>query len=1019
MKATDDSAIEAIAGGLAVGVGVGLQLIGLGASLGVAAANNNIANTVLAYVDDSTVTSAGKVNLGAAEQSSILTVTVGGAVAVGVGTGELVGVGIALAVAGSDSSSTIANTVHASVSDQSNVIAQKGSVAIDATDTSTITAGGGGLAAALSVGGGLVAGAVSFAAGFAVATNDIGNSVKAYVDDSTVTAMGGSVTLSASEKATSTAVTVGGAVSIAVGAGIGLAAAVAVGVGYSSNTVDNTVEAYLANGASVTTTNSGDVSLTATDSPDLTAVTVAASVGLSASVVGATFTLSAAIANNDVHDTVEAYSDSSSINSAGQIQLKAEMPTSAKIQSTTVAASVAITAAIGGAFAGAGADSTNTVDNTIKSDIQGASANGINATGDITLTADETAQISSQIVSAAVAAAVVGASVGLSLAENTVNSSITAYVDNATVESTGGNGEISIGASSSDTINTLSVAASVAAAIGAAAAGAFADADVSPSVTAYAGTGATLNAAGGGASPNAGDIFITASSSNNATAATYGIAAGFVAVGGSITTASANGLTSAYLDGTVTGSDNLTIGATANNDSSDAEATALAGGIIAGSGAAAIATTSPTVQAAINDNSSITATGAVLINANNQSPQATATTLGVDFGGVSIGVNVSIATVNGMTSSYLGNPTQLSAASLSVEATRNDATEHSLATAGAGGILAAVNATVSTASSGGTVQATIGSASLGNAPANSNTPAPGIGNVTIEANSTSNQSATATGVAIGGILAIGLDNADASSDVNTVAQLGAGTNAYIPGALQVTATGSDTNNAYSTAGSGGLIAGDASVGTTEDNSTVESELGASGDETPSTILAGSVLVNAVNNGSFTPSVNSTNAGLAGASGASESNSDTTSANSAVWDQTTIVAVTQVQISALNNFTENGGTVSGKAGGLANVAAARSDTTINGTPAINGTSAGTAGVTIGNDVKITVMNPSASPSSATNPSGIFLSAASTLTTADNVTLTGGGGIEIGATDFETERHADQQRFGRLERYAPHE
>ena len=78
-----------------------------------------------------------------------------------------------MAVAGSDSSSTIENNVDAYVSGGSTVTAQEGSVAIDATDTSSITAGGGGLAAARGAGGGLVAGGVAVAAGFAVATNDI------------------------------------------------------------------------------------------------------------------------------------------------------------------------------------------------------------------------------------------------------------------------------------------------------------------------------------------------------------------------------------------------------------------------------------------------------------------------------------------------------------------------------------------------------------------------------------------------------------------------------------------------------------------------------------------------------------------------------------------------------------------------------------------------------------------------------------------------------------------------------
>ena len=76
--------------------------------------------------------------------------------------------------------------------------------------------------------------------------------------------------------------TVGGAVSVGVGRHRLAGARSPWASVIRTNTVKNTVEAYLADGASVTTTNSGDVTLTATDSPNLTAITVAASVGFAA-----------------------------------------------------------------------------------------------------------------------------------------------------------------------------------------------------------------------------------------------------------------------------------------------------------------------------------------------------------------------------------------------------------------------------------------------------------------------------------------------------------------------------------------------------------------------------------------------------------------------------------------------------------------------------------------------------------------------------------------------------------------
>ncbi len=965
VTAADRSSIQAIAGGLGVGVGVG-GIIGVGASLGVAAANNNIANTVQAYVDGSAVTSAGMVELSASEAASILTVTIGGAIAVGVGTSGgssgLVGAGVALAVAGSDSNSVIANDVDAYIADGGVVTAQGGNVEIDASDTSSIIAVSGGLAGAVAVGAGLVSGALAASVGFAVATNDIQNSVLAYVDHATVQAPGHRVNLSAVETSTMTAVTVGGAVSISAAVGIGGAIAVAAGVGVSANTVDNTVEAYLADNAVVTTTVPGsaqpgailagaDVNLSATDSPHLTAITVAASVGLAVGLGSVALTLSTAAAANDDEDTVEAYSSNSTINSAGKLNLTALMPTSARIQATVVAASVAGAIGFGGSFAGAGADATNTVHNTIQAFIQGPSATApstATANGDITLTAAENAEISSQIVSVAVAAGYVAGSVGLSLSNNTVTSSISAYVNDARVTSTGGG--ITIGASSDDSVATVSVATSVAAALGAAGAGAQANAEVSPTVAAYAGSGAILSAAN--------DISVAASTTNSANAITVGVAAAFVAVGASVATASTNGSVSAHVNDMVAGCSDLTIQATAT-DSTNALSVALAGGIFAASGDAAVATTSPTVAAAINNNASINSTGTVAVGAL-QTPTAQAETIGVNVGGVAIGASVSTATVSGMTSSYLGNSVTISAASLLVEATQ-DATENSSAIAAAGGILAGANASASTATNDGTVTATTGSVNLNG------------GNVTILAGDTSSQDANATGVTVGGIFALGLNFANATSSVATSAELGAGSTTNLSGTLEVSAIGTDQNDASAVAGSGALIAGNAAYASTSDNSTVGAALGGG------VIGAYAVVLDARNDSEYDDNVDSANAALAGYSGAGATNTDTTSATASVANGTSIVATNAVEITAENLFTP------GLTGQTGQVNAGAGGVFIGSAASIATTLAGTAQVLIGSNVTIDVITPTSNANSA----GIVLSASSSLQTNDVVSLSTGG------------------------------
>ena len=172
-------------------------------------------------------------------------------------------------------------------------------------------------------------------------------------------------------------------------------------------------------------------------------------------------------------------------------------------------------------------------------------------------------------------------------------------------------------------------------------------------MAAYAGSGATLNADG--------NISITATATNSATATTYGIsAAGGLAIGTSTTTASANGSAIAHIDGTVTGCDNLTVQATAT-DSSDAEATAFAGGIVAGEGAAGTATTSPTVQA-YTGIKLITVTNAMLVKAT-VTPTATAKALGVAVAGVGIGASVTNATAAPVVQGIVGITNQITFAS--------------------------------------------------------------------------------------------------------------------------------------------------------------------------------------------------------------------------------------------------------------------------------------------------------------------------------------------------------------------
>src|SRR5262249_21882267 len=151
------------------------------------------------------------------------------------------------------------------------------------------------------------------------------------------------------------------------------------------------------------------------------------------------------------------------------------------------------------------------------------------------------------------------------------------------------------------------------------------------------------------------------------------------------------------------------------------------------------ATADGNVGSLIDDGSLLTVSGAVTVDATN-TPLATANGFGANVGTGSVGAAVPNADIAGTTSSQLGNNVVLSAASRPTDAHRPASTRSSV-TAGAGGVLVGINATVSTAMTSGMVQATTGT---------------GVflpdGDVTIDATSTSNQSAASTGVAVGGLL---------------------------------------------------------------------------------------------------------------------------------------------------------------------------------------------------------------------------------------------------------------------------
>ncbi len=421
VSATDNSKITAGAGSLTLAVGVG-EGGGFAASVGVAAASNDIGNTVTAAIEDSTVHSGGAVELFATNSSTIKVVTVAGGVSAAGGEGG----GIAFAGAGAGSGNTISNTTQAFISQGSTVTSGRGQdVEVMATDSSSITADGGGgtLAAAGGEGGG-----IAIAIGAAVAINTITNTTKAYIDDSTVTS-GGKVTLSATSTSQIYVVAVGVALSLSGGIAVGVSAS---GSGaWATNSINNTIETYIAYCSTVSAANTGAdaVSLTALDNSLIHSRAYAVSAAVGIAIGSAALAVGVVLAHNEIGNVVESYigsfanaspsSEMTVVTSAGGVEVFATSTSNIDSEGVAVAASVALVG-----LSGSGASAKNDTNGTIAAFVQnGSTVHSIDA---VQIKATDGATINSTIGTGAFSVGLVAVSMGVSLNDSTIGDTVSA-----------------------------------------------------------------------------------------------------------------------------------------------------------------------------------------------------------------------------------------------------------------------------------------------------------------------------------------------------------------------------------------------------------------------------------------------------------------------------------------------------------------------------------------------------------------------------------------------------------------
>jgi hypothetical protein len=481
---------------------------------------------------------------------------------------------------------------------------------------------------ATAVGGGASAadsGHTAIDAGFGLGLNTITMGVLATVDGATVRSTGLDVEADSAARVTVLALGAGGALSIAdssskalVGAGAG-----------SSNTIQDTVEASLRGGSTVTT-SSGAVTLGAQDASQITAdaggfaLTAAGGKG-----GGTALSVGASVAVNSITNSVQALIDPATVSGGGGVDLSALE--TATIQALTIAGSAAVAAGQGGTktFAGAGAGSGNTINDTTSALVTSGSSVGSGAGQAVQLTAADESTITANAGGVSLSASVgsgkgISGAVGASAAVNTINNAVTAAVDGSTVRS-GGAVDLEAAEAAQISVLALGAAGSLSGGVGSIGVDGAGSASVNnitdateasirdnSTVASGAGYGVTVHAADDSAiaaESGSGALTVAGSIINSAISADLGFSLAINTV--------ANTVTAAVADSSVASGGGLDLGATADEQIESVTAAAAVAASVgsakalsfAGAGAVSVNVVGNTVTAHLSGGSHVASAG--------------------------------------------------------------------------------------------------------------------------------------------------------------------------------------------------------------------------------------------------------------------------------------------------------------------------------------------------------------------------------------------------------------------------
>ncbi|MBS0200675.1 MAG: leukotoxin LktA family filamentous adhesin, partial [Proteobacteria bacterium] len=427
---------------------------------------------------------------------------------------------------------------------------------------------------------------------------------------------------------------------------------------------------------------------------------------------------------------------------------------------------------------------------------------------------------------------------------------------------------------------------------------------------------ATANGTIAGGSGNTGTLDVNAADHSSAKAGNSNpsVNVSGVAIGAVVVKAERKSTVTAQIANTATVKNFAQVQLSAIDDGALAATGVMgAGGIgAAGIGVDASARDSSSVSALIGAGASVNATNTVMTAS--ASPSTTANARGIGFSGAeTIGVNLASADVSATVNAEVGDGAKFTGGGLAVHA---DATPTSTSTAsgGAGSIAVAINAAESTATNNSTISAKIGN---------------GVtlpdGDLSVTADGTTRQVANASGVAAAGVVAAGNIKSTATSNVTITASIGDGNGALQTlGKVDVAATGTDTNDATSNAGSGALFGGNASKAETGSTSTTTATIGKQ-----LNLAVDSFGLRADHKAIYGGKADSFNVALAGGSGAEVANNASSTTNAGIGDGSAIASNGDIVVHAQSAFgtDANNDGATGGSGGVISGSSAKVATTL--------------------------------------------------------------------------------------------